>query len=203
MELSPSMPEDLETPERGRILLAIARQSIAEALKPDASTPPPPSEREPWLAEPGATFITLKRDGELRGCIGSLEAHRPLGQDVWENARAAAFRDPRFPPLRREELPRIAVEVSVLGPAKPLPVRSEAEALARLRPGRDGVVLEYSGGGGQREASATFLPQVWEQIPEPASFLAQLKRKAGLPPGFWSPEIRLSTYEVTKWEEEP
>jgi AmmeMemoRadiSam system protein A len=196
------MPEDLQQPEHGRVLLAIARRSIAEALGQTATAPPPPP-GEAWLAKPGATFITLTADGELRGCIGSLEAHRPLGQDVWENARAAAFKDPRFPPLAREELPRIAVEVSVLGPAVPLAVRSEAEALARLRPGRDGVVLEYSGGAGGRGASATFLPQVWEQLPDPASFLAQLKRKAGLPPGFWSPEIRLSTYEVTKWEEEP
>jgi AmmeMemoRadiSam system protein A len=196
------MPDDRQNPEHGRILLAIARRSIAEALG-QATTAPPPPPKEPWLARPGATFITLTEDGELRGCIGSLEAHRPLAQDVWENARAAAFKDPRFPPLAREELPRIAVEVSVLGPAVPLPVRSEAEALARLRPGRDGVVLEYPGEAGRRGASATFLPQVWEQLPDPASFLAQLKRKAGLPPGFWSPEIRLSTYEVMKWEEEP
>ncbi len=196
------MPDELQNPEHGRVLLAIARQSIAEALGKRGPTPLPPR-REPWLDQPGATFITLTEDGELRGCIGSLEAHRPLGLDVWENARAAAFKDPRFPPLAREELPRITVEVSVLGPATPLPVRSEAEALARLRPGRDGVVLEYPGGAGRRGAGATFLPQVWEQLPDPASFLAQLKRKAGLPPGFWSPEIRLSTYEVTKWEEEP
>jgi AmmeMemoRadiSam system protein A len=116
---------------------------------------------------------------------------------VRENARAAAFRDTRFPPLARAELPRIAVEVSLLGPAVPLPVRSESEALARLRPGQDGVILDY------RAARATFLPQVWEQLPDPASFLAHLKQKAGLSPSFWSPEIRLSIYEVTKWEEEP
>jgi AmmeMemoRadiSam system protein A len=198
------MPEESRapSPEHGRVLLAIARESLAEAL--GQSPPrPEPLHREPWLAAPGATFITLTLGGELRGCIGSLEAQRSLGQDVWENARAAAFRDPRFPPLAKEELPRVAIEVSLLGPAVPLPARSEAEALARLRPGRDGVVLEYSGEVGRRGASATFLPQVWEQLPEPASFLAQLKRKAGLPPSFWSPEIRLSTYEVTKWEEEP
>jgi AmmeMemoRadiSam system protein A len=211
------MPEGIWKPERqpdrGRVLLEIARRSLAEAFEQATSTSSkgPPAERwvaerwvaERWLAELGATFVTLTEDGELRGCIGSLEAPRPLGKDVWENARAAAFQDPRFAPLVREELPRIAIEVSVLSPAVPLPVRSEAEALARLRPGRDGVVLEYPGSRGEREASATFLPQVWEQLPDPASFLAQLKRKAGLPPGFWSPEIRLSIYEVTKWEEEP
>jgi AmmeMemoRadiSam system protein A len=195
------MPEEIQ--DRGRVLLAIARESLAEALGQGKAPPHP----EPWLAEPGATFVTLTTlDGALRGCIGSLEAQRPLRQDVWENARAAAFRDPRFPPLGKGELPRIAVEVSLLGPAVPLPVRSEAEALARLRPGRDGVVLEVARGvrgAGEHGASATFLPQVWEQLPDPASFLAQLKRKAGLSPGFWSPEIRLSTYEVTKWEEEP
>ncbi|HEV7517331.1 MAG TPA: AmmeMemoRadiSam system protein A [Thermoanaerobaculia bacterium] len=185
------MTED--TDERGRVLLAIARESLAEAFGLERG----PCPTEPWLAEPGATFVTLMEDGELRGCVGSLEAYRPLGEDVAANAQAAAFKDTRFAPLAPGELPRIAIEVSQLGPAVPLTVRSESEALARLRRGRDGVILDYRG------ARATFLPQVWEQLPEPASFLAHLKHKAGLSPAFWSPEIRLWTYEVTKWEEEP
>lgn len=192
-------PEDREREERqerGRVLLALARESLVEALEPGRD-PRPAHPEAPWLDEPGACFVTLTRDGELRGCIGSLYASRPLGEDVRANARAAAFRDPRFPPLTRQELPRVTIEVSLLSPPVPLPVRDEAEALARLRPGRDGVILDYRG------ASGTFLPQVWEQLPDPRSFLAQLKHKAGLPPTFWSPEIELWTYEVTKWEEEP
>jgi AmmeMemoRadiSam system protein A len=195
------MPEDrLLTEERGRVLLKIARESLAAALEEGREEGRESPHDEPWLAEPGATFVTLMKDGELRGCVGSLEAYRPLGEDVRENARAAAFRDNRFAPLVSAELPRIAIEVSLLGPAVPLPVESEAEAIARLRPGRDGVILDYLKGRGAR---ATFLPQVWEQLPDPASFLAHLKYKAGLSPNFWSPEIRLSIYEVTKWEEEP
>jgi AmmeMemoRadiSam system protein A len=190
------MPEP--APERGRVLLAIARESLAEAFGLGGVSPTSArSQAEPWLAEPGATFVTLTRDGELRGCVGSLEAHRPLAEDVAANARAAAFRDLRFPPLTKEEFPRVEIEVSLLGPAVPLELRSQAEALAKLRPGRDGVILDYRG------ARATFLPQVWEQLPDPVSFLAQLKHKAGLAPDFWSPEIRLWTYEVTKWEEAP
>jgi hypothetical protein len=184
------MPEPID--ERGPVLLSIARESLAEAL----GLGPIHRHSEPWLAEPGACFVTLMKDGELRGCVGSLEPYRPLGEDVASNARAAAFKDTRFAPLARAELPRLTIEVSLLGAAVPLTVQSEAEALARLRLGRDGVILDYRG------ARATFLPQVWEQLPDPASFLAHLKHKAGFDPDFWSPEIRLWTYEVTKWEEE-
>lgn len=187
------MPEP--NSERGRVLLSIARESLAEAFGMGERSQR--AHGEPWLAEPGATFVTLMKDGELRGCVGSLEPHRPLAEDVASNARAAAFRDIRFPPLTKEELPGLDIEVSLLGPAVPLTFASQAEALAKLRPFRDGVILDYRG------ARATFLPQVWEQLPEPVRFLAHLKQKAGLAFDFWSPEIRLSTYEVTKWEEQP
>lgn len=180
---------------RGAALLRLARSSVEEALGQGGGAPPVDL-TAPWLSAPGATFVTLMERGELRGCVGSLDAHRPLRDDVRENARAAAFRDPRFPPLRREELPGVAFEVSLLGPTVPLPpFATEGEALARLRPGVDGVVLE------ERGRRATFLPQVWEQIPDPAEFLAQLKRKAGLPPTSWSPELRLGVYRVDKWKE--
>jgi AmmeMemoRadiSam system protein A len=133
---------------------------------------------------------------ELRGCVGTLTAHRPLREDVQDNARAAAFHDNRFPPLRPEELPEIRFEVSLLTPPVPLPrYATEAEAIARLRPGQDGVVLDMQG------HRATYLPQVWEQIPDPETFLASLKNKAGLPKDFWSPEVRLSVYGVEKWKE--
>jgi AmmeMemoRadiSam system protein A len=178
--------------ERGRVLLEIARGSLAEAL----GVAPPTPHREPWLDEPGACFVTLTRRGRLRGCVGSIRAHRPLGEDVRANARAAAFSDTRFPPVAPGEYPEIAIEVSELSAPEPLVVANEQEALARLRPGVDGLIFEHHGD------QSTFLPQVWEQLPEPRRFLAQLKQKAGLPPGFWSPDVRLWRYTVTKWDEE-
>jgi AmmeMemoRadiSam system protein A len=178
--------------ELGAALLIRARNAIAAEL--DMARQPEPD--HPQLAEPGATFVTLTQDGELRGCIGSLEARRPLDTDVRANACAAAFRDPRFAPLRREELPLTRVEVSLLSAPAPLQFVDEADALRQLRPGIDGVVFEYRG------RRATFLPQVWESLPEPKSFIAHLKQKAELPPDFWAPEIRLSRYEVRKWKEQ-
>jgi hypothetical protein len=177
--------------ERGPTLLAVARAAIAEALGATA-----PEYAEPgWLTEPGATFITLTHKGELRGCMGSLVAERPLRTDVQANARAAAFEDPRFAPLSASEYGEIRVEVSLLAPLERVRVASEAHALGVLRPGIDGVLLEY---GWRR---ATFLPQVWEQLPRPETFLAHLKRKAGLPVDFWADEIRISRYRVDKWSE--
>ena len=177
--------------EKGSTLLKLARSEIATKLGHDVSSPA----QAGWLAEPGASFVTLTRQGELRGCIGTLEAHRPLGLDVRENAVAAAFRDPRFLPLTRVEFDEIRVEVSVLSPSEVLVVASEEHALATLRPNVDGVVFEY------RHHRSTFLPQVWEQLPDPAEFMAHLKRKAGLPMDFWAEEVRLSRYTVSKWRE--
>ena len=155
----------------------------------------PAREDAPWLGEPGATFVTLKKNGALRGCIGSLEARRPLLVDLKSNAVAAAFRDPRFPPLSHEELDEIRIEVSLLSPLAAIEFESEVEALARLRPFEDGIVLEY---GARR---GTFLPQVWEDLPDPAQFLGELKRKAGLPASFWSDGVRLFRYSVAKYIE--
>jgi AmmeMemoRadiSam system protein B/AmmeMemoRadiSam system protein A len=178
--------------EKGAMLLKLARSAIAAQLVL-AVTPVLPSA---WLAEPGASFVTLMtRQGELRGCIGTLQARRPLALDVQENAVAAAFHDPRFPPLAKAEFGDIVVEVSLLSPPEAMVVASEQDALASLRPGIDGVVLAY------RNHRSTFLPQVWEQLPEPAEFLAQLKRKAGLPEDFWAEDVRLSRYTVRKWQE--
>jgi len=177
--------------DKGSTLLKLARSEIGSKL--GHSIPPPA--HAGWLDEPGASFVTLTRQGELRGCIGTLEAHRPLGEDVRENAVAAAFRDPRFMPLSRDEFEDIRVEVSLLSPSEPLLVKNEEEALARLRPNVDGVVLEYG------RYRSTFLPQVWEQLPNPAEFLAHLKRKAGLSMDFWADQVRLSRYTVSKWKE--
>jgi hypothetical protein len=177
--------------DKGATLLKLARSEIGSKL---GHRIPPPAHAG-WLNDPGASFVTLTRQGELRGCIGTLEAHRPLGEDVRENAVAAAFRDPRFMPLSRDEFEDIRVEVSLLSPTEPLLVANEADALARLRPNVDGVVLEYG------HYRSTFLPQVWEQLPNPAEFLAHLKRKAGLSMDFWAEQVRLSRYTVSKWKE--
>lgn len=179
--------------EQGQVLLALARAAITQAL--GAATHPVDDAVAPWLQEPGASFVTLTQHGELRGCIGTLEAHRPLRHDVQANAVAAALRDPRFAPLMERELTITKVEISLLSPMQALDARSEAEALARLRPGVDGLVLHY---GAQR---STFLPQVWEQLPDARDFMAQLKRKAGLPATFWHADVRLLRYTVTKWKE--
>lgn len=175
----------------GHALLVRARNAIAAEL----DLPQQPEPGHPDLASPGATFVTLTQDGQLRGCIGSLEAHRPLERDVRANAVAAALRDPRFPPLTAAELARTRVEVSLLTAPQAMPVASEADALRQLRPGIDGVILS----AGMRRA--TFLPQVWEQLPDPRTFLANLKQKAGLPADWWSEEASLQRYEVRKWKE--
>lgn len=181
-------------PDQGDTLLALARAALHGAFgQSDVATPEPGG----WLARYGASFVTLRQDDELRGCIGTLLAHRPLHEDVRENALAAAFRDPRFPPLSRRELPRTSIEVSVLSQPRPLEVSSEAEAIAALRPGVDGVVLA----AGWRRS--TFLPQVWEELPDPGAFLAHLKMKAGLPSAGWPAGTSLQTYRVTKFAEAP
>lgn len=177
---------------QGNTLIKHARHAITSRFKELPGIP----ETAPWLQEAGATFVTLTQHGQLRGCIGSLEAHRPLLEDVRANAIAAAFHDPRFAPLTEDELALTQVEVSLLSPQASLTFSSEADALAQLRPGIDGVVLAY---GHHR---STFLPQVWEQLPTPQQFMAHLKRKAGLPEQFWSDEIKLSRYTVTKWKEQ-
>ncbi len=177
--------------ELGNALLALARGAIGGkfGLNGDVAA------AHEALGQPGATFVTLTQRGTLRGCIGSLEAHRALGRDVQENALAAAFRDPRFSPLAQEEFRITRVEVSLLTAPEPLAFRDEAEFMAQLRPGIDGIVFRY---GRHR---STFLPQVWESLPEPSQFMQQLKRKAGLPPDFWHAEVSISRYTVSKWKE--
>jgi AmmeMemoRadiSam system protein A len=182
----------IEDREHGQVLLAHARHAIESALGMEA-TPPPEAG---ILDRAGATFVTLRRNGALRGCIGTLDADRTLREDVALNARRAAFRDPRFDPLQPDELDGLTVEVSLLSAPEPIDCTSEAELLSRLDPARDGVVIEYQG------KRATFLPQVWEQIPDPREFLRHLKRKAGLPDEFWSEELRVARYAVDKWSEE-
>lgn len=175
----------------GATLLTLARNAIASRFGlPGNSAPDLPE-----LHQPGAVFVTLTQHDNLRGCIGSLEAWRPLLKDVQENALAAAFRDPRFEPLSLNELPITRVEVSLLTPAEPMSFTSETDALAQLRPEIDGVIFT----AGSRRS--TFLPQVWEQLPDPAMFLAHLKQKAGLTADYWGPNVQLERYQVKKWKE--
>lgn len=176
----------------GRVLLRLARSAIRGALDSD---PPSFLMHAAWLKSPAAVFVTLRKYGELRGCIGSLAAHRMLAEDVRENAIAAATRDPRFPPLTLQELEQVTIEISLLTTPVAMQFSDEADALSQLKPGRDGVIFE------EGERRATFLPQVWDEIPEPRDFLAQLKQKAGFPRDYWSPEVQLMRYGVLKFQE--
>lgn len=177
--------------EAGDILLQLARAAIAEQL----GAPVTVRDDADWLRATGACFVTLMQKNQLRGCIGTLEAHRALCEDVKANAVAAAFRDPRFQPLEKHEFDDIRVEVSVLSVIEPVSFRDEDDALAQLQPEIDGVIFEY---GHHR---STFLPQVWEDFRDPRVFLGHLKHKAGLPPDFWDPTAKLSRYSVIKWSE--
>lgn len=174
----------------GAALLALARGTIEAQFGREFVGP-----RHDALEREGATFVTLKHEGALRGCIGTLEPVRALRDDVAHNALAAAFSDPRFDPLRHAELGGLCVEVSLLGPCEEVVCRDEEHLLAQLRPGVDGLVLRY----GRRRG--TFLPQVWDAVPEPRRFLRELKHKAGLPGDFWHPDIAIARYEVAKWSE--
>ena len=173
----------------GDDLLALAAASIRYPLT-GRKLVVRPEDVPAALAAPGASFITLMRAGELRGCVGSHRAWRPLVTDVIENAAAAAFQEPRFPPLTKEELSGLALSVSLLTASVPVPAASEAELLSALRPGRDGVILidgAYRG---------LFLPEMWKQLPTPHEFMRWLKRKAGLPETHWSSTVRISRFET-------
>lgn len=191
---SPSRPEEadpLTDDRRGETLLRIARNTLGELFDSRGE----PDENEPWLLEVGACFVTLRCGNELRGCIGTIEPHRPLIEDLRGNTVAAATRDPRFPPLSNEELDCTVLQVSLLSPLESMVFESEADLVRQLRPGVDGLVLEYGRHRG------TFLPAVWKELPSRQLFLNQLKRKAGLAPDFWSPEIQIRRYSTESWDE--
>jgi AmmeMemoRadiSam system protein A len=171
-------------------LLAVARESIAHGLRHDAPLPVDPADFAPALREPRASFVTLRRAGALRGCVGTLEARRPLVVGVACNAFGAAFTDPRFPRLRAGEAAGLEVHVSILGPVERLDVTCEAELLRALRPGVDGLVLRDGARG------ATFLPAVWESVADPPDFVRELRRKAGLGPDHWSATLEIFRYTV-------
>ncbi|MDP2369880.1 AmmeMemoRadiSam system protein B [Rhodoferax sp.] len=181
--------------EQGARLVRLARAALNGAV----GAPAGGDESVADLQQPGAAFVTLTQAGQLRGCIGSLLAHRSLAEDVRDNAVAAALHDPRFAPVSAQDAPALRVEVSVLTPAQPLQFANQAHALWQLQPGVDGVVLECAHQG--RVHRSTYLPQVWEQLPSVIAFMAHLKAKAGLPQDFWSPQVKLSVYRVQKFLE--
>jgi AmmeMemoRadiSam system protein A len=182
--------------DAGRLLLPLARAAIASRLGVrHTDLLARPGQVPAWLSAPGACFVTLETGGLLRGCIGSVAPRRSLLADVEDNARAAAFRDRRFPPLTREELDDLEIEVSVLSPESPMPVVNEADAAAQLRPGQDGVVFEC---GGRR---SVLIPRVWDRLRDPQEFLLHLKVKAGFPADFWSDRVRLSRFTATEFRE--
>jgi len=167
------------TPDHGRVLLDLARAAIAQSFGgPKVRRPA----NEEWLDEPAAVFVTLHRHGELRGCIGSLEARRPLFVEVVDKARAAAFEDTRMIPVREQELPELDIEISVLHPMEPIEADSQDALLRQLRPGVDGLVLR------SREGSALFLPSVWKELPDRQAFVKHLLQKARLTR--WPPDMR-------------
>ena len=178
--------------QQGPVLLGIARGTLAEAFggpkvaKPDGVA---------FLEEKRAVFVTLTKSGELRGCIGQLEARFTLYDAVREAARAAGFKDPRFPPLQQEELTEVSIEISVLSPLERLEVVTQADVLRLIRPGVDGVVLRWGG------RSGVFIPEVWKSLPDPEEFLFYLKRKAGLPTDSWLEGTHVERFTAEVWHE--
>lgn len=184
----------LDQPQRAQ-LLSLARQSIIAGLKHHQCAPCTDFPHDGVLDRPGASFVTLRTGQSLRGCCGSLERSGPLAENVWRNAWASAFSDPRFPPLREPEYDWLNVHVSVLSPLEPLPPMSEQELLLQLRPDIDGLLLTRG------SSQATFLPAVWEQVHEPAEFLRHLKFKAGWSPDFWSDDVKAWRYTAESFGE--
>lgn len=192
---------NLDTPER-RELLALARASIDSALSPGQASnnlvPFTAASLPPALTVRRSSFVTLHRSEQLRGCCGTLDAPRPLAEDVWRNAWAAAFSDYRFAPVTAAEWPQLSLHLSLLTVPEPLDVTTEEQLLAALRPSIDGLILESDTG------RATFLPAVWQQLPDPVQFVRQLKMKAGWPVTYWSQRVRAYRYTTESFaEDEP
>lgn len=180
--------------EQKRCLVHLARDAVRQAL----GGPRPEWPAGSWAETPAATFVSWHRaGGDLQGCIGSLEPRRALATDVASNAVAAAIDDPRAVPISADDVGSLGLEISLLGPLETIPAATEDEAIAALVPYVDGVVLRH------RSHRATFLPQVWSALPDPRTFLAELKRKAGLPADFWSPQMIVQRYRVELIDDPP
>lgn len=180
-------PDGLSSRDRDA-LLRVARESIAHGLEYGHPLTVDPFQFSEPLQTARATFVTLKQGGELRGCVGALEPSRSLVQDVAQNAYAAAFRDPRFPALTMEDASELHIHIAVLSTAQALEAQDEADLIRQLRPGVDGLILE------EEHHRSTFLPAVWAQIADPATFVRELKQKAGLAPDYWSDTVRIYRY---------
>ena len=183
------------TDEERKQLLKLAEASIRYGLNHQRPLPVTLADYPETLRQPAACFVTLQHQGALRGCIGSIAARHPLVEDVAHNAWAAAFTDPRFPPLTIDELHNLELHISVLTSPKPMCFSSESDLLSQLKPGIDGLIIEDQGCRG------TFLPSVWETLPKPADFLCHLKMKAGLPPNYWSNTVQVSCYQTESFGE--
>ena len=170
------------------LLRQVAFEAVEYGIRNGRHLPVETSRYPALLQNPGASFVTLKIAGLLRGCIGSLEAYQPLVNDVAHNAYAAAFSDPRFQPVSKDELENLEFHISVLTPTVTITFDSEEDLLKQIRPGIDGLVLE------ENQHRGTFLPAVWESLPDAKSFLQHLKQKAGLPQDYWSESIKVSRY---------
>ena len=176
--------------EHQQRLLELAKSSIQHGLQTGRPIKVNLNDFPVELTERHATFVTLQKHHQLRGCIGMLEAVRPLAEDIAENAFLAAFKDPRFPPLAEDEFGELEIHLSILTVAEPVSFTSEQDLVTQLQPGIDGLILEE----GRRRG--TFLPSVWEQLPEPEQFLRHLKQKAGFAPDYWSENIRIYRYRT-------
>jgi len=193
--MEPSYFIDLSEVAQHR-LLQIARSSIAHGLVSHQPLAIEADDLPGVLCEPVASFVTLRHREMLRGCVGSLEAVRPLAESVSLAAFSAAFKDTRFPPLREDELHVVSIEISVLSTLEPMTVSGEQSLLDQLQPGIDGLLLD------DQWHRATFLPKVWEQLAEPVDFLKALKQKAGLPPDYWSGTLRFRRYRTLTFSEQ-
>ncbi len=176
-------------------LLEIAKQSILHGLSTGHSLPVKATDFSDPLNEKRASFVTLKKNGQLRGCIGMLEAVRPVVEDVAENAFSAAFRDSRFEPVTVDEMDDLSIHLSILSTPQPIEFTTEQELLGKIRPNIDGLILV------QGMHRGTFLPAVWESLPDPKSFLDNLKLKAGLEKNHWSDQIKVYCYQTESIEE--
>jgi AmmeMemoRadiSam system protein A len=183
-------PTPLINPEQRRQLLALALASIRHGLSSGEPLTVRAEQYAPPLRQHRASFVTLNKEGQLRGCIGHLEAWQSLVEDVAQNAWAAAFRDPRFSPLTSQELERLQIHISVLTPAQPLQFTSEHDLLTQIRPQVDGLILRDG------NARGTFLPSVWDALPRVEDFWQHLKQKAGLPANHWSNTLTVQRYET-------
>jgi AmmeMemoRadiSam system protein A len=190
------MPASKLSQEERTQLLTLARQSITDCVQGNKYSNPNLEAIHPGLREFGSTFVTLTIGGELRGCIGGLEAKKSLAEDVVEHAIAAAMHDYRFPPLSIEELNDVEIEISRLTPPEPLSYKDPEDLLSKLRPGIDGVILQ----SGMRRA--TFLPQVWDKITDPAEFLDYLCSKMGASTDLWRrKKVEILIYQVEEFHE--